>query len=80
MRRSSKRTQRFTRTSGCGACSALDQTPEWFGKINEEAAMSKNSGQAATVAVARDENGLYLGASAMVLEGYNDTEVFEAMA
>jgi ribonuclease HI len=49
-------------------------------KINVLAAMSKNSGQAAAAAVARDEDGDYLGASVLVEVWQSDPEAMEAMA
>jgi hypothetical protein len=38
-------------------------------KINVDAVMSKNLGQAAATAVARDEDSNYLGASVLVVKG-----------
>jgi hypothetical protein len=46
---------------------AMPQVPRWvrpprgLAKINVDAVMLKNSGQAAAAAVARDEDGNYLG-------------------
>jgi hypothetical protein len=54
--------------------------PSGLAKINVDAAMSKNSGQAAAVAVARDDVGNYLGSSALVVEGHTGPEVMEAVA
>jgi hypothetical protein len=45
------------------------KTPRGFAKINVDAATSKNSTMASVAAVARDEDGKFLGASALVLEG-----------
>ena len=62
----------------------VPQVPCWvrppigLAKINVDAAMSKNSGQAAAAAVARDEDGNYLGASVLVAAGQSDPEVMEA--
>jgi ribonuclease HI len=42
--------------------------------------MSKNLGQAAAAAVARDEDGNYLGASVLVMAGQSDPETMEAVA
>jgi len=39
-------------------------------KINVDAALSKNDLKASAAAIARDENGRFLGASALVLRGY----------
>ena len=47
-------------------------------KINVDAALSKNDLKAS--AIARDENGCFLGASAMVLRGISDPEVMESIA
>ena len=48
--------------------------------MNVDAALSKNSDIAAVAAVARDETGMFLGASALVVEGITSPEVAEAMA
>ena len=48
--------------------------------MNVDAALSKNSDIAAMAAVARDETGMFLGASALVVEGTTSPEVAEAMA
>ena len=48
-------------------------------KINTDAVMSKNSSTMALAAVARDEYGAFLGASAVVMEGVSDPETAEAM-
>jgi ribonuclease HI len=45
-----------------------------------DAAVSKDSGLSASAAVARDEGGNFLGASALVVEGNTDAEVVEAIA
>jgi hypothetical protein len=49
-------------------------------KVNVNAALSKNSDIAAMAAVARDETEMFLGASALVVEGITSPEVAEAMA
>jgi hypothetical protein len=49
-------------------------------KINVDAAMAKNLGIIAAAAVARDANGRFLGASAVVLEGRMEPETVEAIA
>ena len=54
--------------------------PIGLAKINVDAAMSKNSGQAAAAAVARDEDGNYLGASVLVVAWQSDREAMGAMA
>ncbi|KAJ1296190.1 hypothetical protein BS78_01G280500 [Paspalum vaginatum] len=46
-------------------------SPFGFAKINVDAAMSKN---------AKDSDGLFLGASALVMTGVTDAEIMEAMA
>jgi hypothetical protein len=49
--------------------------PAGLAKINVDAAVSKDSGLSASAAVARDEGGNFLGASALVVEGNTDAEV-----
>jgi hypothetical protein len=49
-------------------------------KINVDAMLSKNTRRAAVVAIARDGEGTFLGASALVLEGLSEAEVAEALA
>ena len=64
----------------------MPQVPCWIPpprgvlKVNVDAALSKNSDIAAMAAVARDETGMFLGASALVVEGITSPEVAEAMA
>ena len=64
----------------------MPQVPCWIPpprgvlKVNVDAALSKNSDIAAVAAVARDETGMFLGASALVVEGITSPEVAEAMA
>ena len=54
--------------------------PSGVMKINVDAALSKNTRRAAVVAIARDGEGTFLGASALVLEGLSEAEVAEALA
>jgi len=49
-------------------------------KVNVDAAVSKNAGRASAAAVARDANGLFLGASAVVMTGMTDPETIEVLA
>ena len=64
----------------------MPQVPCWIPpprgvlKVNVDAALSKNSDIAAVAAMARDETGMFLGASALVVEGITSPEVAEAMA
>ena len=63
-----------------------DPAPRWikpprrFAKVNVDAAIFKNSSKASATAVARDEDGNFLGASALDLEGYVDPETTEVVA
>lgn len=65
---------------------AVSPAPRWikpprgFQKINVDAAISKNLSKASVAAVARDEDGNFLGASALVLEGCTDAEIAEVVA
>lgn len=60
--------------------------PQWivapadFLKINVDVAISKNSRIAAPVVVARDDNGAFLGASALGMAGVTNAEIAEAPA
>jgi len=54
--------------------------PSGFGKINVDAAPAKNTTKFTMAAVARDEDGYFLGASALVMEDITDPEMAEAMA
>jgi hypothetical protein len=54
--------------------------PRGFAKVNVDAAISKNSSNTSAAAVARDEDGNFLGASALVLEGCADPETTEVVA
>jgi ribonuclease HI len=49
-------------------------------KINGYVAVGKNTGQGSVVAVARDDTGLYLGASVVVFPGKTDAKTLEALA
>jgi ribonuclease HI len=63
-----------------------DPAPRWikpprgFAMGNVDAAISKNSSKASATAVSRDEEGNFLGASVLVLEGCADPETVEVMA
>lgn len=54
--------------------------PAGLVKINVDAAISKNTNKASAAAVVRDERGLFMGASALIIEGCVDPEVMEAVA
>jgi len=54
--------------------------PTGFTKINVDAALFKNSNILAVAAIARDSAGVFLGASAVVLEGITDAEIAKALA
>ncbi|KAK1666385.1 hypothetical protein QYE76_054544 [Lolium multiflorum] len=49
-------------------------------KINVDAAVSKNTGLGAVAAVARNAEGVFCGASTVVLPGKTDAETLEALA
>jgi ribonuclease HI len=49
-------------------------------KINTDAAISKDSGRGAATAIARDEVGNFMGASALVIAGISEPETMEAIA
>jgi ribonuclease HI len=49
-------------------------------KINVDAAVSKNTGRGAVAAVARDHDGMYMGAYALVFPGNTDAKTLEALA
>ncbi|WVZ50563.1 hypothetical protein U9M48_001805 [Paspalum notatum var. saurae] len=61
-------------------------SPQWISlpaglaKINVDATISENSNWVAIAAVARNEDGVYLGASVVVTEGTNNLETLEALA
>ena len=54
--------------------------PEGVSKVNVDAATSKNSSISAIAAVARRADGLFLGASTVVMNGLTDPETLEALA
>jgi ribonuclease HI len=54
--------------------------PVGFAKVNVDAALSKNSSTGAIAAVVRGSDGLFLGASSVVIIGVTDPEMLEAMA
>ena len=49
-------------------------------KVNVDAVVSKNVEWVLAVAIAHDVNGLFLGASAMVMTGMTDPETMEVLA
>jgi ribonuclease HI len=49
-------------------------------KINIDAAVSKNTGRGAVAAIARDHEGMFMGASALVFLGNTDAETLKALA
>ena len=53
--------------------------PRGVAKINVDAAVSKNSKMASVAVVAKDETGLFLGASAVVSQGITDPETMEVL-
>lgn len=61
------------------------QVPHWIlppqgvTEVNIDAALSKNSRIVALAAIARDEAGIFQGASVVVLEGVLELEMAEAM-
>lgn len=65
---------------------AKKTTPRWIRpppgcmKINVDAATSKNSPRVAIAAIARNPEGVFLGASAVVIEGIIEAETAEALA
>ena len=62
------------------ASTKMDPPPQGMMKINVDAALSKNSSMAAVAAVARDEAGIFQGASALVVTGVSSPEIAEALA
>ncbi|KAM0827048.1 hypothetical protein ACQ4PT_068445 [Festuca glaucescens] len=54
--------------------------PAGMCKVSVDAALSKSSIAGAAGAICRDENGVYLGASARVFDGINDPMTLEAFA
>jgi hypothetical protein len=53
--------------------------PRGFAKINVDAAISKNSSMALMATAARDEDGKFLGALVLVLEGCTNAEMAEVV-
>ena len=51
-----------------------------FIKINVNATLSKNVSMASVATIVRDEDGCFMGASALVLRGIVDPEVMESIA
>jgi hypothetical protein len=49
-------------------------------KINVDAAVSKSYSRGSMAAIARDESGRFLGASALAIEGITELEILEALA
>jgi ribonuclease HI len=62
------------------------RTPGWIPpprgmiKINVDAAVGKNGGRGTVAAIARTENGGFMGASTLVLPGKSSAEILEALA
>lgn len=56
------------------------RTPSGAMKINVDVALSKKYQKRCSVAIARDEEGTFLGASPLVLDGLSEAEVAEALA
>ena len=62
------------------------QRPRWLPppagcmKVNVDVAISKNLRRASLAAIARDQNGSFLGASGVVLEGITEPEIAEVIA
>jgi hypothetical protein len=54
--------------------------PSDMTKVNVDVALSKNSGICSVAGIARDGEGRFLGASALVLDGSFNPETMEAMA
>jgi hypothetical protein len=48
-------------------------------KVNVDAAVSKNLRRASVAAIVRDQNGSFLGASGVVLEGITEPEIAEVI-
>jgi ribonuclease HI len=58
----------------------LNPQPAGMMKINVDASVSKNKKISSAVVVDRNTAGVFLGASAIVLEGVTDLETMEVMA
>lgn len=77
----SKRSSSSRTPTPAGAC-----PPRWIPppagvvKVNVDAAVSKNTGCGSVAAVARSDQGEFLGASARVFPGKTEAETLEAMA
>lgn len=54
--------------------------PTGFAKIHVDAGVSKRYGKGSAVAVCRDEQGMYLGSSALVINGLQDAATLETIA
>jgi ribonuclease HI len=54
--------------------------PQGLMKINIDAAILKNAGLSSAAAVARNEAGVFLGASSVTMEGITDSETMEILA
>jgi hypothetical protein len=57
----------------------MDRTPCDVIKINVDVALSKNVSMFSAAAIARDEDGRFMGTSALVLRGIVDPEVMESI-
>lgn len=77
-------TKRQRKSQGGGGGGRMP--PQWIPppvgmmKINVDASVSKNKKISSAVVVARNTAGVFLGASAIVLEGVTDLETMEVMA
>lgn len=54
--------------------------PRGFSKINVDAAVRKNKNCGAVAAVCHGDDGVYLGASVVVVQGISDPATLEALA
>jgi len=79
-------TLKSERLGSAPACAVPTAASRWIPpppglmKVNVDAALSKNSDLVALAAVARDGRGIFLGASALVLNGITDPETAEVLA
>ena len=70
----------------CRVATTCQSGPRWIAppqgmiKVNVDAAVGKNSGRGAVAAVARSDNGVFLGASVITFPGQTDAETLEALA
>jgi hypothetical protein len=62
------------------ACTRWRAPPDGVIKINVDTAVSNNLNKGAVAAVARNNNGTYMGASAVIFQGRSDPETLEALA